>query len=173
MAAQSDSTLTSGVSSVTGPRCLYIPDEGPRVRCAGAFVVSHHQTPRRRTAHPTPTSTISVDETPGTTRASGRARVVWSTSDRSARLPPGWPTIRAAVSARAGGRCEARHHEPTCDGRGTDADHISAGDDHSMGNLQWLSGPCHRAKTARETAERNRARAAAKKRTERHPGAMT
>lgn len=41
-------------------------------------------------------------------------------------------------------------HEPECDGIGTECDHIERGDDHRLSNLQWLSGPCHHAKTLRE-----------------------
>lgn len=98
--------------------------------------------------------------------------MAWSTSDRRRRLPADWDAIRARVGARAGGRCQAQEHDPRCDGRGSDADHIAPGDDHSLGNLQWLSGPCHRAKTAQETAARNTARAAMRIRPEQHPGAM-
>lgn len=97
----------------------------------------------------------------------------WDTSDRKDRLPPDWPDIRRAVKARARGRCQANPHDPKCPGWGSDADHITPGDDHSMDNLQWLSGACHWAKTNRETAARNRARKAAKlKPTEQHPGRL-
>jgi len=99
--------------------------------------------------------------------------VAWATSDRRQRLPPNWQATRAQVRARAQGRCEATTHDPDCDGRGTDADHITPGDDHTPGNLAWLSGPCHMAKTARETAARNTARAAMRRRPiETHPGEM-
>lgn len=98
--------------------------------------------------------------------------MAWSTSDRRQRLPADWDTIRAHVKTRAQGRCQAEVHDPRCDGRGTDADHITPGDDHSLSNLQWLSGPCHRAKTARESAARNTARAAQRIRPEQHPGAI-
>lgn len=98
--------------------------------------------------------------------------MAWSTSDRRRRLPAGWDAIRAQVRDRAHGACQARVHDPRCNGRGSDADHIVPGDDHSLPNLQWLSGPCHRAKTAREAADRNRARAAMRIRPEQHPGAM-
>lgn len=95
----------------------------------------------------------------------------WSTSDRRERLPRNWQSIRAKVKARAHGLCEADRHDPRCDGIGTDADHIKAGDHHELTNLQWLSEPCHRAKTARESAERNRQQARLKRRpTEPHPG---
>lgn len=100
--------------------------------------------------------------------------MVWSTSDRKERLPDDWAKIRAAVKARAKGRCQANPHAPGCGGWGRDADHIKPGDDHSMSNLQWLSGPCHRAKTNRESADRNRERKAARYRpTEQHPGRRT
>ena len=100
----------------------------------------------------------------------------WSTSDRRSRLPKNWNKIRAQVKKRAGGRCEAywtpgrtaktgQPHAVGCDGYGTDADHILRGDDHSPGNLQWLSGPCHKAKTASEGPQRKRP-------AERHPGAL-
>lgn len=47
---------------------------------------------------------------------------------------------------------------PGCNGVGTECDHIVAGDDHDLDNLQWLSHECHKAKTERENAERNRRR---------------
>lgn len=97
--------------------------------------------------------------------------MVWSTSDRRFRLPPDWGDIKRQVKHRAHGLCEATDHDPRCDGLGTDCDHIEAGDNHSLTNLQWLSAPCHTAKTARETAARNRANAALKRRpSEPHPG---
>lgn len=71
----------------------------------------------------------------------------WQTSDRRARLPKNWPTLRAKVKRRANGKCEAVAHVPECNGIGTDCDHVKQGDDHSLDNLQWLSRPCHEAKT--------------------------
>lgn len=99
----------------------------------------------------------------------------WETSTRRSRLPPDWRTvIRPAVKQRARGLCEATEHARGCNGTGTDADHITPGDDHTMDNLQWLSRPCHDAKTALETAARNAARASMRQRPpERHPGAIT
>lgn len=100
--------------------------------------------------------------------------MAWETSDRKDRLPPNWAQLRAATKARAKGKCQANPHVPGCGGWGRDADHITPGDDHNLDNLQWLSGPCHRAKTAREAAARNRARAAARNRPqEQHPGRRT
>lgn len=51
-----------------------------------------------------------------------------------------------------------RQPRPGCNGVGTECDHIVAGDDHDLDNLQWLSHECHKAKTERENAERNRRR---------------
>ena len=100
--------------------------------------------------------------------------MAWSTSDRKQRLPHNWTAIRKAVKTRAKGKCEATTHHPKCPGWGSDADHIIPGDDHSMSNLQWLSGACHMAKTNRETAARNSQRKAARSRpTEQHPGRLT
>ena len=96
----------------------------------------------------------------------------WSGSTRRARLPSDWPKRRARVKARAKGMCEAKVHEPECSGEGAECDHIVHGDDHSLSNLQWLSGPCHKAKTLAEAGDALRGRRdAAKLPTERHPGA--
>jgi 5-methylcytosine-specific restriction protein A len=92
--------------------------------------------------------------------------VSWSTSDRHDRLPSNWPALVAQVKRRAKGRCEDKHHADGCDGRGTQVDHIVQGDDHSLANLQLLSGPCHDRKTRLD----NGYRAAVKAPTERHPG---
>lgn len=99
--------------------------------------------------------------------------MAWATSDRAQRLPPNWPTIRTQVRVRAGDLCQAHSHHPQCPGVGAEADHITPGDDHTLSNLQWLSTPCHQAKTAREAAARNRARAAMRRKPdEQHPGAL-
>ena len=65
--------------------------------------------------------------------------------------------------------CEAEHHVPACDGIGTQCDHIQAGDNHQLDNLQWLSTPCHLAKTLTEATEA-RGRVARKRTTPPHPG---
>lgn len=77
--------------------------------------------------------------------------MTWSTSDRRSRLPSDWPKRRQQVKRRARGLCEAEQHEPDCNGIGTECDHIVNNDDHSLSNLQWLSTPCHKAKTQRES----------------------
>lgn len=97
--------------------------------------------------------------------------MAWSTSDRHSRLPSDWQAIRRRVRARAHGRCEAQIHAPGCDGRGVECDHIQAGDDHSLTNLQMLSHACHKAKTQAEAAARNRRDARLRlKPREPHPG---
>lgn len=95
--------------------------------------------------------------------------MAWHTSDRRERLPANWAHLRALVRARAGGRCEAEVHVVGCDLVGTDCDHRIPGDDHSPSNLLWLSAACHKAKTAKESAERNRLRAKMRKRKDAHP----
>lgn len=96
----------------------------------------------------------------------------WRGSDRAARLPPDWGTRRAAALTRASHQCQATIHAPNCDRTATEVDHITPGDDHTPTNLQALSEPCHRAKTARESAARNRERAKLRVRPEAHPGAV-
>jgi hypothetical protein len=80
----------------------------------------------------------------------------WVGSTRRARLPDDWPARVQAVKARAHGRCQATRHEPGCDGIGRECDHVKHGDDHSLANLQWLSTPCHKAKTTAEQPRRLR-----------------
>ena len=91
----------------------------------------------------------------------------WTTSDRRDRLPDDWPKSVAQVKRRARGRCEASVHDPACDGRGRDVDHVHQGDDHSLTNLQLLSRPCHLRKTRLD----NGYQAVVKAPGERHPGA--
>lgn len=86
---------------------------------------------------------------------------VWKGTTRRSRLPSDWPTRREAARQRAGDRCEASTrlgttHHPECTGLGAECDHITPGDDHSPENLCWLSTPCHKVKTARESRDRNR-----------------
>ena len=71
----------------------------------------------------------------------------WASSNRRSQLPADWPKLRQQVKHRAGNRCEARAHVPDCDGLGAECDHVNGRDDHSLANLQWLSTPCHKAKT--------------------------
>lgn len=92
----------------------------------------------------------------------------WAGSDRRDRLPADWQEIRAQVLARDGWMCQLRF-VARCTGTATDADHIMAGDDHRLENLQAACRPCHAHKSALEgAAARPRERRAA----ERHPGLL-
>lgn len=90
----------------------------------------------------------------------------WLTSDRHDRLPDNWPKLVAQTKRRARGRCEAAYHVPECRGVGSQCDHVVQGDDHSPDNLQWLSGPCHAAKTRLDNGYSTPVKAPA----EQHPG---
>lgn len=99
----------------------------------------------------------------------------WKDSDRKSRLPANWSWLVTQVKARSGGRCELL--EPGKGGRlvrcwrtGRDVDHIEPGDDHSLGNLQYLCPYHHGRKSAREGVE-GRKKAATKRPAEKHPGA--
>ena len=96
-------------------------------------------------------------------------------SDRRERLPSNWIGLVSAIRKRSGGRCEVK--EPIKDGGFLQrcwrpmhaADHIVAGDDHSMKNLQAICRYHHGKKTAQEgVAARKRPSAA--REAERHPG---
>ncbi|MFC4494925.1 HNH endonuclease [Streptomyces ovatisporus] len=97
----------------------------------------------------------------------------WSSSDRKARLPSNWAKLRLRVLRRDGYRC--MHIEITgsrCTADATDVDHIKAGDDHSMTNLQSLCREHHQVKTQQE-AQAGRRRGAdsrAKYPKAKHPG---
>jgi 5-methylcytosine-specific restriction protein A len=69
--------------------------------------------------------------------------------------------------------CQAQHHDPRCNGIGTECDHITPGDDHSMGNLQWLNGWCHKAKTQRESLASRGHGTARQRPNEDHPGLIS
>jgi len=97
----------------------------------------------------------------------------WAGSGRRARLPHGWPKIRARILKRDGRICHV------CHGPGADAvDHIIPGDDHSDGNLaaihQDVPPFCHRKKSSHEgadAAKAARARRPGRRRPrEPHPG---
>lgn len=101
------------------------------------------------------------------------SRSRWYTSDRCGRLPANWEAVRRKVAERAHYECQATVHAAGCNGVGTDCDHIIPGDNHNLDNLQWLSAACHKAKTARESAERNIRRKKMRLHPcESHPGLM-
>jgi 5-methylcytosine-specific restriction enzyme A len=93
----------------------------------------------------------------------------WSSSNRKARLPSGWPKIRACILAR----------DPICKICGvrpsTHCDHIEAKkDDHQPEGLQGVCGPCHDQKSSWEGNEAQRAnpRPGRRRPPEQHPGLL-
>lgn len=101
--------------------------------------------------------------------------MAWSTSDRRHRLPHDWPKLRAQTRKRADGRCEwVLDSGARCPTPGTDCDHVTPGDDHSLSNLQWLCYPHHKVKTQQDNAEAQAVRQALRARpTQPHPGRRT
>jgi 5-methylcytosine-specific restriction endonuclease McrA len=65
-------------------------------------------------------------------------------SNRRAWLPANWPALRRQVLARDDYTCQR------CGDHAFEVDHVQAGDDHSLDNLQSLCEPCHARKSGRE-----------------------
>ena len=104
--------------------------------------------------------------------------MAWTTSTRRQRLPSNWNKLRQQVLRNNNNKCAGlphpmgspaqvaggtptptgRWHAAGCNRQATDVDHITAGDNHSTGNLQPLSRACHHAKTTAETLARTAAR---------------
>lgn len=95
----------------------------------------------------------------------------WRGSSRAKRLPSNWPSIRMAVLKRDNYSCQIK--EPGCDGRATDVDHIKAGDDHRLENLQAACRTCHQDKSSKEGNQAKAALRAARYRNKpTHPGRL-
>ena len=91
--------------------------------------------------------------------------MAWEGSSRRARLPLDWHNRRKAVIRRFGGLCAI------CSEPGNQVDHIRAGDDHSLENLQLLCSKHHVSKTNNENFSRRAKQMALRKRPlEGHPG---
>lgn len=73
----------------------------------------------------------------------------WASSDRAARLPRNWSTIRARIIRRDGATCQACYGM-RCGSVRLEVDHIVNNDDHSDANLRTLGHECHAAKTQAE-----------------------
>lgn len=78
------------------------------------------------------------------------AGMAWETSNRRSRLPRDWEARRRIVIARDRGRCQAILGGVRCPAEGTEVDHIHAGDNHDLTNLQLLCKACHAWKTRGE-----------------------
>lgn len=92
----------------------------------------------------------------------------WQTN-RAARLPGNWKSLRLQVKARASDQCQWITEGVRCTDAGQECDHIINNDDHSLGNLQWLCASHHREKTLSEAAAA-RAKRSRYREPMRHPG---
>ncbi|GGX63295.1 HNH endonuclease signature motif containing protein [Streptomyces hiroshimensis] len=93
--------------------------------------------------------------------------MTWKTSNRKARLPSSWSTIRARILAR----------DPVCRicdvRRSTQVDHIKAmTDDHRDHALQGICYPCHAQKSAQEGAAGRARRPDRRRPDDDHPGRL-
>lgn len=97
----------------------------------------------------------------------------WRGSNRKSRLPVDWPRLRKVVLERCGFRCEWTDSGARCWAPATDVDHVEAGDDHSLDNLQGLCGTHHLEKTGREArAKQLRFKSLARLPEEKQPGVI-
>ena len=96
--------------------------------------------------------------------------MAWATSDRSARLPSNWSKLRLRVLRRDGWLCQI--HGDGCRLVAREVDHVVAGDDHSMANLQSVCVPCHKRKTQAESATARAAMPRMARGSEPHPGVI-
>lgn len=99
--------------------------------------------------------------------------LVWSkNSVRHGRLPLGWDKTRGRVLSRDRFECQLAY--PGCRSIASDVDHIVAGDDNRLGNLQSVCFKCHRTKSSREGNKRMRQiRSRRSRPSERHPGSLS
>lgn len=93
----------------------------------------------------------------------------WDNSDRKSRLPSDWVSLRKKVLSRDRRLCRLRYKG--CITLATEVDHIIAGDDHSMENLQAVCAWCHKFKSSMEGHKAKSALRRLRKRPlEPHPG---
>lgn len=100
--------------------------------------------------------------------------MAWDTSTRRQRLPKNWKQLRQQVFTRDRNLCQIRSEETgyICGEPATEVDHIVAGDDHHLNNLQAICTWHHRRKSS---AEGNAAKVKYESRyrkPESHPGAL-
>lgn len=98
-----------------------------------------------------------------------------SNNPRRNRLPGNWKEIRHQVFRRDGGYCcIPLSNGARCTNAATQVDHILAGDDHSLSNLQSICDQHHAAKSSSEGAVAYNAKKKANdkkfRREEKHPG---
>jgi 5-methylcytosine-specific restriction protein A len=94
--------------------------------------------------------------------------MAWDT-DRKSRLPADWRRRRIRVLRRDGYSCQAIEHGKRCGAPANQVDHVIAGDDHSLDNLQSLCASHHAKKSSQEGVAA-RAKYPNKRAPESHPG---
>lgn len=100
--------------------------------------------------------------------------MAWENSKRKQRLPKNWIQLRTAVFNRDHGLCQVRDTNSgyTCGEIATEVDHIVAGDNHSMSNLQAICAWHHRRKSSAEGNAAKIKYAPRTRRPEKHPGLL-
>lgn len=99
--------------------------------------------------------------------------MAWEGSDRKSRLPSDWQLRRIRVLRRDNYRCRAVDSTgKRCDAKANQVDHIIAGDDHSLENLQALCEWHHGRKSSAEGNAARRPRATQRRPPEAHPGML-
>lgn len=100
--------------------------------------------------------------------------MAWESSNRSQRLPANWRKIRTHVLYRDDYACQVISPDTgvRCLATANEVDHIIAGDDHSLTNLQAICTWHHKQKTAAEAAAARPKIAPRNRRPEQHPGAL-
>jgi 5-methylcytosine-specific restriction protein A len=98
--------------------------------------------------------------------------MAWDSSDRRSRLPGDWARRRLRVLRRDHYQCQARDAAGLrCLEPAREVDHIIAGDNHDLSNLQAICSVCHKRKTQRE-AQAARSAKGRRRPPSRHPGAL-
>ena len=101
----------------------------------------------------------------------------WRGSDRRARLPDNWESLRKQVHRRDRSQCQVRMDSGRlCLEPAIDVDHIRRGDDHRLENLRCICDWHHRRKSSQEGGNEFQRRLSKSKasfrRTETHPGLL-
>lgn len=93
----------------------------------------------------------------------------WKNSDRKQRLPVDWQRRRKEVLRRDSNRCQLRWLG--CEVEAKEVDHIVAGDNHDLENLQAVCSSCHGKKSSSEGFRAlQRLRKKRFRQVEKHPG---
>lgn len=97
----------------------------------------------------------------------------WENSTRRQRLPRNWPSIRQQVFRRDRDLCQVRLEDTgtICGDPATEVDHIVAGDNHDLSNLQAICTWHHRRKSSAEGAAARPKFESRFRKPEAHPGA--